>query len=416
MINHLVKLVSIFSLSDKPLGLSHNPKGLKIFIFGVWFLIIMVDISKFDVELNTEILKELEKSYNEGRIDETTYIEAKKKYGKRLKDAQMGRDTSHAPFAVNASGSQTSTQDTLKFSGSATLAGGTVDKFIRISGSGRINGDIECNGIRSSGSLKSLGDMVLHGDLRSSGSFSSKGEIKSDGNAKFSASANIGKNLIVSGSVKSSGSFRCNGYLKTGSDIKMSGSSNIGDYIESSGFLKCSGSLNCGNQVIANDGVHLSGGTNIGGDLISAKHITITGMFEIGKNIEGNDISLNVADGLFEKKFFNRRKSTVEGSIRGLNRVEIDNTTVKGDIAGYNIIIGPRSIIKGKILYVNDIQINKKAEISTQPIQIQESELKDKLNLVDVERNDLFCPGCGDKIDKNNDTKFCPSCGYQYLA
>lgn len=378
----------------------------------------MVDISKFDVELNTEILKELEKSYNEGRIDETTYIEAKKKYEKRLKDAQRGIDTLYTPFAVNASGSQTSTQDTLKFSGSATLTGGTIEKFIRISGSGRINGDIECNGLHISGSLKSLGNMLIHGDLKSSGSFSSIGEIKSDGNAKFSASATIGKNLIVNGSVKSSGSFRCHGYLKTGLDIKLSGSANITDYIESSGFLKCSGSLNCGNQVKANDGIHLSGGAHIGGDLISSNRISISGIFEIGGSVEGNDISLNMTSGLFAKKFFNRKKSTVGGSIAGLNRVEIDYTIVNGDISGYNVILGPRSVIHGNIYYVNDIQVDEKAEISTQPIQIPESELKAKLNLRDVERNGqrnhLICPGCGDNIDKNSDSKFCPSCGYQY--
>lgn len=379
----------------------------------------MVDISKFDIELNTEILKELEKSFSEGRIDETTYLEAKKKYQKKLKEAQEGIDTSHAPFGVSASGIQTSNKDTLRFAGSATLSGGTVDKFIRIAGSGRIDGDIECNGIHVSGSLRALGDIKSHGDIKSSGSFTSEGDIISDGNVKFSASTRIGKNLTAGGFVKSSGSFRVGGFVKSESDIKLSGSSNISDYVESSGFLKSSGSFNCGNQVRADDGVHLSGNTNIGGDLISSRYITISGLFEIGKNIKGNDISLNNTGGLFAKRFFNRKKlSIVEGSITGLNRVEIDHTKVKGNISGYDVIIGSRSEIKGNIFYVNDIQIHEKADTSNQPIQITESELKDKLNLPDIERNRqrnrLICPGCGDNIDKNSDSKFCPSCGFRY--
>ena len=135
-----------------------------------------IDISKFDIELNMEILKELEISFSEGRIDETTYLAAKKKYSKRLKDAEMGIEASNAPFSVNVSGSQKIDSDTLKISGSSTLAGGKIDKIIRISGSGRINGDVECNGINVSGSLKSLGNMVIHGDIKSSGSFKSDGE------------------------------------------------------------------------------------------------------------------------------------------------------------------------------------------------------------------------------------------------
>lgn len=379
----------------------------------------MIDISKFDIELNTEILKELEKSFSEGRIDETTYLEAKKKYQRRLKDAQMGIDSSNAPFAVKVSGFQNISSDTLKISGSSTLTGGRIDKFIRISGSARIENTVECNGIHVSGSLKSHGDMVIHGDVKSSGSFSSNGEVIVDGNVKFSASAKIGKNLIAGGSVKCSGSFNCGGFLKTGQDINISGSSNITDYIESSGFLKCSGSLKCGDHVKADEGIHVSGSAYVGGDLKSSSHIILSGMFEIGGNIEGNDISLNIASGLLAKKFFHKKKSSVGGSVSG-NRVEVDNTIVNGDISGYDVIIYPRSVINGQIYYVNDIQIDEKAKISIQPIQIPESELKNRINLPNVEgngqKNHLICPGCGDEIDKNSDSdsNFCPKCGYQY--
>ncbi|MHA1728619.1 MAG: zinc ribbon domain-containing protein [Promethearchaeota archaeon] len=379
----------------------------------------MVDIYRFDEELNAEILKELENSFKEGRIDEKTYLELKERYEKKLKDAQRRIETTNFPIASKVSGSQKLTEDTIKFSGSAHLEGGKIDKNIRISGSGKINGDIECNDFQCSGSLKSSGNMILNGNLKSSGSFSSDGGIKSNGNVKFSSSTNIGKSLFAKGSVKSSGSFKCNGYLKTGIDIKMSGSSLIGDFIESNGFLHCSGSLSCGNDIIALKGIKLSGGSDIGGNIRSNETIDITGRVEVEKNIEANNIEINCKNGVFQRRVFNRKKSIVGGSIIGSNRVEVDNVDVKGDIYGYDVAIGPQSLINGKINYVNSIQIDKKAKISNEPTKIGESELEKKLNSIvgepekksDIEMNSeqRYCPICGEKIDEGGE--FCPNCG-----
>lgn len=338
----------------------------------------MADIYKFEEELNKELLKEIEKKFKEGKLEKKVYLQLKDRYEKKLINAKKGVEAGDYPIAIKISGSQKLTEDTLKFSGSAHLKGGKIKKNVKISGSGIIDGNIECNDLKCSGSLTVNGNSVIHGNLKSSGSFSSEGGIIANGDVKFSASANIGGNLVADGSVESSGSFTCKGYLKTGKDIKISGSTKVGDFIETKGFLKCSGSLTCYNQVTANTGVHLSGGTTIGGNLTSDKNIEINGRFEIGKNIQGYDISLNFDKGFLQKRIFKKKKSVLKGSIRGLNKVEVDNIVVDGDVLGDNITLGSRSDIKGKIYYVNDIQIDEEAQISSEPIKITESELTER--------------------------------------
>jgi len=349
----------------------------------------MVDIYKFEEELNRELLKEIENKYKEGKIEEKIYVQLKERYEKKLENAQKRIEAGDYPRAIKISGSQKLTEDTLKFSGSAHLKGGKINKNVKISGSGRIEGDIECIDLKCSGSLTAHGNLMLFGNLKSSGSFTSDGSIKARGNVKFSASANIGENLLAGGSTESSGSFRCNGYLKTGRDIKMSGSTIIGDFIDSEGYLKCSGSLSCVNQVIALSGVDLSGGAQIGGHLTSAKNIEISGRFEVGKNVQGYDISLNFEKSFFGKILSKKKKSIVEGSVLGLNQVELDNIFVNGDVAGDTINIGPSSIIKGNVFYVSDIEINEEAQISNKPVKITESELKEYRSLNDKVEEEL---------------------------
>ena len=60
------------------------------------------------------------------------------------------------------------------------------------------------------------------------------------------------------------------------------------------------------------------------------------------------------------------------GNIFAADDLELINTFVKGDVRGRNVKIGRKTEIMGKIYYIDTIDVDLKATISHNPIQISE--------------------------------------------
>jgi len=234
---------------------------------------------------------------------------------------------------ISSSGDFTEFEKHISVSGSAKISGGKVDKSIRISGSGKINGDLECNELTSSGSLEGSGNITVHGDISSSGTFNVAGFLYGDESADFAGSAQVGNIVTIQGSLVASGTF-------------------IG-----------------GNFVRGEQGITLSGSSDINGNLSSEKSININGSTEI----EGNVVAEDVIIGNLEK--IRKQHYRIHGSIFAKNDVNVIRTQVERDIKGRNVKIGRGSEIFGNVYYVENIEIDEKAKLANEPIQIKLEEL-----------------------------------------
>jgi len=223
----------------------------------------------------------------------------------------------------------------MKISGSGTLSG-KIDDHISVSGSAKISGDFECNGFRTSGSLRGLGNLTVHGDIKSSGSFRVMGALYGSGNAKFSGSTTVEGGVEIKGELGNSGS------LRSGEDIE------------------------------ALQGIRLSGSTKVGGGLFSQKNITIDGSTTIRGDINGDNVYIGVHAVVIGRKK-TRRPYIVDGSIIAANNVEIYNSLVIGDVKGRNVKIGSRTDISGNVYYIDNIEVDAKATLANDPIQITEA-------------------------------------------
>ena len=223
----------------------------------------------------------------------------------------------------------------MKISGSGKLSEMSIKDNIVVSGSVKMDGNIECQDFRSSGSTRGEGNLTVHGDIKSSGSFRILGALHGDGNAKFSGSTTIGEEI----------------------DIK--------------GALVNSGSLRGGNKVEALQGIRFSGSTKVDGGLNSEETIEIDGSTTVRGDITGNNVFIGAQTNFGGKKRV-KHPYKVFGSIFSTSDVEIINTFVQGDVKGRDVKIGKRTEITGKVYYVDTIEINAKATLTHEPIQISE--------------------------------------------
>jgi len=303
-------------------------------------MILVNKMSKQDIKMYEELLELLEKRHNNGEIDEENYIELKGRYQKKRDEAQKNHELLEKSPQIYSSGVKTISDDSLTVAGSARITGGEIAKDIRISGSGKITSDVVCNQLRASGSLKSSGNITARGD------------------------------------VKCSGSFKCSGYLHGDKDASFSGSAKVVGEVLLKGRLSASGSFSCLKNVQVDNGAKVSGGVNIGGNLISQGTIEIAGKIKTEGNVVGEDVYINKDKDVYRIQLKSLKPSTIHGSVFGSREVNIVNTHVMKNVKGTNVRIGPFVKVEGKVFYVDNIEIDKKAKLTKEPIQISREELK----------------------------------------
>ncbi|MFX1601211.1 MAG: hypothetical protein ACFFB6_11500 [Promethearchaeota archaeon] len=235
---------------------------------------------------------------------------------------------------ISSSGDLQEYDEHISAMGSAKISGGKTNKSIRISGSGKINGDLECNGLTSSGALTGSGNFTSHGDISSSGSFNIAGFLYGDESADFSGSTKIGNLVNIQGSLIASGSFKA------------------------------------GHFVRGEQGIRLSGSSDINGNLSSQKSINIDGSTYIEGNVVGEDVLFGVSENIRKRQHYK-----IHGSILAKNKVDIIRTDVEGDIKARDITIGKGSEVIGNVYFVDKIEVDKKAKLNNEPIQISVDEL-----------------------------------------
>ena len=223
----------------------------------------------------------------------------------------------------------------MKISGSGTLSKMSIEDTISSSGSVRIDGDIECLGFRSSGSARGEGNLTIHGDFKSSGSFNLHGALHGDGNAKSSGSATIEKGIIIKGIMENSGSLRVKNGIEALQGVRFSGSSKVDGGLNSEGIIEIDGS------------------TTLKGD-IKAKIVLIGTLTHFG----GRKVK--------------KHPYKVFGNIFATDDLELINTFVEKDVRGRNVKIGRRTEIAGNVYYIDTIEMDPKATLAHEPIQISE--------------------------------------------
>jgi len=223
----------------------------------------------------------------------------------------------------------------MKISGSGTLSKMNIDDTIISSGSVRMTGDIECLGFRSSGSARGEGNLTVHGDFKSSGSFNLHGALHGDGNAKSSGSATIEKGIAVKGTLENSGSLRV------------------------------------GNGVEALKGIRFSGSSRVDGELNSEENIEIDGSTTVKGSIKAKNVFFGINTRFSGKKVV-RHPFKVFGNIFAGKNLELINTFVEGDVRGRNVRIGKKTEIMGKVYYIDTIEVDPKATLAHEPVQISE--------------------------------------------
>lgn len=250
------------------------------------------------------------------------------------KKSNKSNDKIEKRVIVTSSGDIQEFDEHISTMGSAKISGGKTNKSLRVSGSAKINGDLECNGLTSSGTLTGSGNFTSHGDISSSGSFSIAGFLDGDESADFS------------------------------------GSTQIGNLVSIHGTLIASGSFEAGHFVRGEQGIQLSGSSEIIGNLSSEKIIRIDGSTHIEGNVVGEDVLFGVSENI--KK---RQNYKIRGSIFAKDKVDIIRTHVEGDIKGKDVKIGKGSEILGTVYYVDNIEVDKKAKLVSEPTQIKLEEL-----------------------------------------
>ena len=223
----------------------------------------------------------------------------------------------------------------MKFSGSGSLSKMKYEDTIASSGSLRMDGDIECLGFRSSGSARGEGNLIVHGNFKSSGSFNLNGALKGEGNAKSSGSATINNGINIKGVLENSGSLRVGGGVEATQGIRFSGSSRV------------DGGLN------SDEIIEIDGSTTVKGD-IKAKKVLFGSLTHYGG------------------KKVKKHPYKVFGNIFAADDLELINTFVEKDVRGRNVKIGKRTEIMGNVYYIDTIEIDPKATLAHDPIQISE--------------------------------------------
>ena len=203
----------------------------------------------------------------------------------------------------------------MRISGAGTLPKSNIKDKVVSSGSVRMEGDLECLGFRSSGSARGDGDLMLRGDE----------------NARSSGSASIEKGIEIRGKLTNSGSLRV------------------------------------GSGVEALLGVTFSGSSRVDGDLTSEETVEITGSTTVKGNIKAKEVFIGE-----QTRSSGKLPYKVFGNIFAANDLKLNKTFVKGDVRGRNVKIGKKSEIMGNIYYIDTIEIDPKASIVPEPIQISE--------------------------------------------
>ncbi|MBN2154686.1 MAG: zinc-ribbon domain-containing protein [Candidatus Lokiarchaeota archaeon] len=342
-----------------------------------------------------EILRELENSFKEGKIDEDSYHDLKQQYSKQMEEQRtFSRDKMNNMDMfgnIKVLGSQTVTPDEINIAGSARLPGGSIRKSLRVSGSCKILDQIELNGIRCSGWVRSAGSIQSHGDVHVSGA------LKADG------SVSVLGNMEVSGSAKANGD------------------------IISTGLIKVSGSMKVQGSVNGKKGVWVSGRSKTEGSLYSDADVVIKGLVKVEGNVIAEHVKFKVPNDV-QRLFRRLWCSHVEGNILGRELVDIENIHVGGHVRGRVVKIGKNSKIDGKIQYVDEIFIAEDVKLEKRPIRITSLDLgvPDRSHDARHDRFDntsesvsqpltpKFCPKCGQEVGEGK--KFCPACGSSLLG
>ncbi len=223
----------------------------------------------------------------------------------------------------------------MRISGSGTLSKMNINDTIRSSGSVRMDGDIECLGFSSSGSARGEGNLIVHGNFKSSGSFNLNGALHGDGNARSSGSATINKGINIKG------------------------------------VLENSGSLRVVNGVEAIQGIRFSGSSRVDGGLNSEEIIEINGSTTVKGSIKAKKVFIGTQTHFGGKKV-KKHPYKVFGNIFATDDLELINTFVEKDVRGRNVKIGRRTEIAGNVYYIDTIDIDPKATLAHEPIQISE--------------------------------------------
>lgn len=339
-------------------------------------------MTQYDDSIYEEVLKELEDSFKEGKIDEASYLDLKTRYEKKLEDARQQRAERQTISNFKISGSQRVTADAVKISGSASIPGGVVPKAIKVAGSCRIQDDIECNALRVAGSLHASGAILSHGDVSVSGSFHGDGPVTAEGDVDVSGSCKVGGDFRVSGVATVSGSMRSDG------------------------------------NMYGKGGIRVYGSGKADGNMFSEKEIEVKGSVIVDGDVRANKVKFKTP-GVFKRLLRRRGRSQIDGEVVGQELVDIENIQVDGNVRGRVVKIGRNSRIEGTVEYVDDLQIAEDAVLENQPVKISLAHLGEPLqSSVDEEITTKtppktvmpkFCSKCGQEVDEG--LKFCPACG-----
>ncbi len=339
-------------------------------------------MTQYDDKIYEDVLEELENSFKEGKIDESSYRDLKARYEKKLEEARIHREEARTIASFQVSGSQRVTSDAVKISGSASIPGGVVPKTIKVAGSCRITEDIECNGLRCAGSLHANGAIVSHGDVHVSGSFHGDGGLTAEG------------------------------------DVDVSGSARVGDDFDVTGVVTISGSLRSDGNIYGKGGIRVYGSGSADGDMFSENEIEIKGSVKVDGNVKASKVKFK-SPHVFRKLLRRRGRSQVDGDLVGQELVDIENIKVDGNVLGRIVKIGPNSKIDGTVEYVDDLQLAEDVELENKPVKVDASALGEPLQtppktVVHIKTPDKsvrprFCPKCGQEVEEG--LKFCPACG-----
>lgn len=333
------------------------------------------------------ILNELKESYNEGKIDEATYMELRQKYINQMEKKSKVKEP-ETFIQYKSMGGHSVSSETMRFSGAARLPGGVVPRFVRVSGACKIKDDIEVNGIHCSGLLRSAGAIISHGDINVSGAFRSK------------------KSVSATGNVKVSGAMKVKGDLDSTETITVSGASRVDG------------------SVTANQGMKVSGRAVTGGSLKSDGEIEVRGWVKVGGNVVAQQVKFKTTNE-FRRLFKNLWRSQIEGAILGRELVDVDNIQVDGNIRGKVVKIGQNSRIDGTVQYVDDLILANDVELRVQPVRIslqdlgransshitirEKIQIKEKVPSAEEPIKLKFCPKCGQDVGESK--KYCAACG-----
>jgi len=329
-----------------------------------------------------DVLKELEESYNEGKIGEATYMELRDKYIKQMENDFKGNKEPETFISYKSMGGHSVSSDTMKFSGAARLPGGVVPRFVRVSGACKIKDDIEVNGIHCSGLLRSAGSIISHGDIHVSGAFRAKRDVSAEGK------------------------------------VNVSGMARVKGEFSSTGAITVSGAMRALGSITGKEGIKVSGRARTDGNLHSDRNVEVKGSVIVSGNVVADNIKFTAAND-FRRFLRGLWRSKVEGDVLGKGEVLVDNIHVYGNLRGRVVKIGFNSRIDGYVYYVDDLIIDNDVVLKNQPIKVSAHDLgissqphipiREKVPTAGEPLKLKFCPKCGQDVGESK--KFCAACG-----